>query len=90
MNIRDAALGEARNLEAALAASIKAAQSASAALESLTVSLMLAATFLNPSEPFDDESEECRHLQTLNISTMGRESQLCEECGVVLGDAMHQ
>jgi len=90
MNIRDLALGDARNMEAALAASIKAAQSASAALEALTVSLMLAATFLNPPEPFDDESTECRHLQTLNISTMGRNSELCEECGVVLGDAMHQ
>lgn len=90
MNIREVALGDPRNLEAALAASIKAAQSASAALEALTVSLMLAASFLTGPEPSQDESGQCRHLEVLNISTMGRNAFLCNDCGETVSDAMHQ
>lgn len=90
MNIREVALGDPRNLEAALAASIKAAQAASAALEALTVSLMLAASFLTGPEPLEDESGQCRHLEVLDISTMGRNSYLCNDCGETLPDAMHR
>ena len=90
MNIREAALAGPRNLEAALAASIKAAESASAAHEALTVSLMLAASFLHESEPINDESGDCRHLHTLEISTMGSLAVLCEDCGSTVTDAMHR
>lgn len=91
MNIREAALGQPQNLEAALAASIKAAQSASAALESLTVSLMLAASFLRQPEAPTTESGECRHLNTMEIQTMGggNPQVLCADCGNTISDAMH-
>lgn len=89
MNIRDAAFASPRNLEAALAASIKAAESASAALEALTVSLMLAASFLSEPEPVVDELGGCRHLNTIEVSTMGAVSIICDDCGGTVTDAMH-
>lgn len=91
MNIREAALGgDPQNLEAALAAAIKALESASAALESAQVALLLCASFLRPTEPLEDESGECRHLQTFTVETMGGTTVMCDSCGTQLTDAMHR
>jgi hypothetical protein len=90
VNIREAALAGPRNLEAALAAAIKASESASAALEALTVSLMLAASFLNEPEPLNNELGECRHVHTIEVSTMGAVSIICDDCGDTVADAMHR
>lgn len=89
MNIRKAALGaDPQNIEAAVAAAIKAAESASAALDSLTVSLMLVATFLRPSEPLKGVSGDCRHGQTFTVETMGDSVVMCHICGDQVPDAI--
>lgn len=91
MNIREAALGgDPQSLEAALASAIKATESAISALEAVQVSLMLAASFLRPTEPVDEVSGECRHLQTFTVETMGGVAVMCDGCGLQLTDAMHR
>lgn len=93
MTIREQALGgEPHNLEAALAIAIKNAQSATSALEGLTVSLMLAASFLRVTEPLEAESGDCSHLNLIEIHTMGMSAPtfLCPDCNLTMSDAMHQ
>jgi hypothetical protein len=93
VSIKEQALGgDPHNLEAALAVAIKNAQSATAALEGLTVSLMLAASFLRRTEPLEGESEGCSHLNLIEIHTMGMSAPafLCPDCNLTLSDAMHQ
>lgn len=87
VTIRDNALGLDQTLEGALASAIKAAQAASAALESLTVSLMLAASHLH--KPSVEAPENgCGHLDMVNITTMGGNlTQICPDCGETFTDA---
>lgn len=81
MNIREQALGSDHTLEGALASAIKAAQAASAALESLTVSLMMAAAQLH-KQTVETPEGSCGHFETIEIPTMGGvTSRLCNLCG---------
>lgn len=86
MSIRDQALSMDQTLEGSLASAIKAAQAASAALEALTVSLMVAASHLH-KETVETPTEGCGHLDLVDITTFGGNvSRVCNDCGTTFDD----
>jgi hypothetical protein len=88
MTIRNKILGDNQSMETMLASAIKTAQAASAALEGLTLSLMLMAAQLH-KQIEADSSTGCSHINTLDITTMSdHHTVLCEDCGETIDNAM--
>ena len=87
MTIRNKILGDNQSMTTMLASAIKSAQAASAAIEGLTLALMLMATQLQ-NEIKNDSSTGCPHINQITITTMGNpQTMLCEDCGETVPNA---